>query len=306
MSILVVGTIAYDSVETPEGNSESQLGGSAVYFALSASYFTKVQIVGVVGKDFYTSDLNLLESHNIDTSGIEISDGKTFRWKGNYKKDINEAITLDTQLNVLETFNPVINNNFSKSENLFLANVHPSLQSKVHNSMSKKLNFCALDTMNLWIDTTNNQLKNIIKKVDAIIINENEAKTLSGETNYINAAEKLRNLGARIVLIKRGEYGVSLFGEDFTFSAPAFPIKKVQDPTGAGDTFAGGFLGYLDLCKEINQKTLKSATIIGSVMASFTVENFGIEKLSNLSKNDINQRFKSFVDLTKFNEKIEI
>ena len=172
--------------------------------------------------------------------------------------------------------------------------------------MSKKLNFCALDTMNLWIDTTNNQLKNIIKKVDAIIINENEAKTLSGETNYINAAENLRNLGARIVLIKRGEYGVSLFGEDFTFSAPAFPIKKVQDPTGAGDTFAGGFMGYLDLCEEINQKTLKSATIIGSVMASFTVENFGIEKLSNLSKNDINQRFKSFVDLTKFNEKIEI
>ena len=306
MSILVIGTIAYDSVETPEGNRESQLGGSAVYFALAASYFTKVQIVGVVGKDFHTSDLNLLKSHNIDINGIEISEGKTFRWKGNYKKNINEAITLDTQLNVLETFNPIIDNKLSNSENLFLANVHPSLQHKVYNSMSTKLNFCALDTMNLWIDTTFNQLKNIINKVDAIIINENEAKTLSGETNYINAAENLRNLGARIVLIKRGEYGVSLFGEDFTFSAPAFPIKKVKDPTGAGDTFAGGFMGYLDLCKEINQKTLKSATIIGSVMASFTVENFGIEKLSTLSKNDINQRFKSFVDLTKFNEKIEI
>ena len=171
---------------------------------------------------------------------------------------------------------------------------------------NNKAKLIGLDTMDFWINNSPKSVIDLLPKVDVIIINENEAKTLSGETNYINAAENLRNLGAKIVLIKRGEYGVSLFGKDFTFSAPAFPIKKVQDPTGAGDTFAGGFMGYLDLCKEINQKTLKSATIIGSVMASFTVENFGIEKLSNLSKNDINQRFKSFVDLTKFNEKIEI
>lgn len=306
MSILVVGTIAYDSVETPEGSNNHQLGGSAVYFSLSASYFSEVKMVGIVGKDFKKQDMDLLKSHGINTEGIEISDGKTFTWIGDYKKDINQAITIDTQLNVLNNFNPDIDSIQSNSKHLFLANFHPTLQKKILNLMSNNLVFTALDTMNIWIENTKTELNQLIKNVDALIINENEVKTLTNENNYFKAAMKILKLGPKIIVIKRGEYGATLFSENFIFSAPAFPIKRVIDPTGAGDSFAGGFMGYLDKCEEINEKTLKSATIIGSVMASFTVEQFGTKKLSILSKKDIYERFKKFIDLTKFNEKLKI
>ena len=306
MSILVVGTIAYDSVETPEGSNNNQLGGSAVYFSLSASYFSKVKMVGIVGKDFKKRDMDLLKSHGINIEGIETSDGKTFTWIGDYKKDINQAITIDTQLNVLNNFNPKIDSIQSNSKHLFLANFHPVLQKKVLNLMSNNLIFTALDTMNIWIENTKSELNQLIKNVDALIINENEAKTLTDEKNYFKAAMKILKLGPKIIVIKRGEYGATLFGENFIFCAPAFPIKRVIDPTGAGDSFAGGFMGYLDKCEEINEKTLKSATIIGSVMASFTVEQFGTKKLSSLSKKDIYERFRKFIDLTKFNENLKI
>ena len=219
---------------------------------------------------------------------------------------MNVRDTIDTQLNVLILFNPVVPKKHLSTDFVMLGNVIPSVQLQVLNQFNKKPKLLAMDTMNLWIDTTNNQLKNIIKKVDAIIINENEAKTLSGETNYINAAEKLRNLGARIVLIKRGEYGVSLFGEDFTFSAPAFPIDQVVDPTGAGDSFAGGFLGYLASSNDLSNEGFKRAIIVGSVMGSFCVEEFGVERTSGLSSQEIWTRIDSFIKLTQLSPEKEL
>lgn len=300
MTILAVGTIAYDSVETPAGISNEQLGGSGVYFSLSASYFSNVTLMGVIGKDFKGSDISLLKSHRIDTSGIETSSGNTFRWKANYNDNINNAITLETQLNVLKKFDPKVNTEQSNSEYLFLANIDPKLQNKVLDSMSQSLKFSALDTMDFWINNDITSLKNIISQVDTLIINESEAKQITVESNLSKAAIALSRMGPKIIIIKLGEYGVSLFASGFKFIIPAFPIENIVDPTGAGDSFAGGFMGYLHTCHEINENALRNAVVCGNVMASFTVEDFGTKKIRSLSMKEILKRFNQFWELTKF------
>ncbi|MBU87410.1 MAG: sugar kinase [SAR202 cluster bacterium] len=300
MTILAVGTIAYDSVETPAGTSNEQLGGSGVYFSLSASYFSNVTLMGVIGKDFKGSDISLLKSHKIDTSGIKTSNGNTFRWKANYNDNINNAITLETQLNVLKNFDPEVNVEQSNSEYLFLANIDPKLQNKVLHSMSHTLKFSALDTMDFWINNDIAGLKNIISQVDTLIINESEAKQITDEPNLSKAAIALSGMGPQIIIIKLGEYGVSLFASGFKFIIPAFPIENIVDPTGAGDSFAGGFMGYLHTCPDISENALRNAVVCGNVMASFTVEDFGTKKIRSLSMKEILQRFNQFWELTKF------
>ena len=239
MSLLVVGSIAYDSVETPLGKRNEQLGGSGCFFSVAASYFTEVSIVGVVGKDFKNSDLKFLEEKNIDISGIEKTDGKTFRWTGEYMDDINTAVTLETQLNVFGNFNPKISNQHSKKPYLFLANIDPEIQNKVLESMNVKPKFVACDTMNLWIDIKKNELLHLISKVDMLFINHEESKQLTSEDNSINIYEKVKTYGSNNLVIKLGEFGAKLFSKSNIFSAPAFPVKNVIDPTGAGDSFAG-------------------------------------------------------------------
>ncbi|MBR92290.1 MAG: sugar kinase [Dehalococcoidia bacterium] len=301
MSLLVVGSIAYDSVETPSGKREDQLGGSGCFFSVAASYFTEVSIIGVIGKDFNDSDLRFLQEKNIDISGIEKTDGKTFRWTGEYMDDINTAVTLETQLNVFGNFNPKISNQHSKKPYLFLANIDPEIQNKVLESMNVKPKFVACDTMNLWIDIKKNELLDLISKVDMLFINHEESKQLTSEDNSINIYEKVKTYGSNNLVIKLGEFGAKLFSKSNIFSAPAFPVENVVDPTGAGDSFAGGFMGYIAKHGEIDSETLKTATIVGSTMASFAVEDFGINRFKNLKQSDIKDRFEEFSKLTYFN-----
>jgi sugar/nucleoside kinase (ribokinase family) len=300
LQILVVGSVAYDTVETPAGKREFQLGGSACYFSMSASYFTDVGLIGVVGRDFDPDDLDMLKQHGIDTSGLIEADGKTFRWYGEYMEDINAAVTLDTQLNVFGGFDPELCDTHSNTPYLFLANVDPTIQIKVLDSMSKKPKMVACDTMNLWIDVARPALNDLIRRVDILIINEDEAKQLTGEENLAHAAHAILGLGPSLVTIKRGEYGVALFGDDFSFAAPAYPLDRVVDPTGAGDSFAGGFMGYIASVDRIDQDALRTASIAGSTMASFAVEDFGLERIKILTKADIESRFDAFTDLTHF------
>ncbi|MFL2665247.1 MAG: PfkB family carbohydrate kinase [Dehalococcoidia bacterium] len=300
MSLLVVGSIAYDSVETPSGKRDMQLGGSGCFFSVSASYFTEVSIVGVIGEDFKDSDLKFLKEKNIDISGIEKTKGKTFRWSGEYMDDINTAITLDTQLNVFGNFKPKISDEHSKKPYLFLANIDPEIQNKVLESMSKKPKFVACDTMNLWIDIKKNELINLISNVDMLFINHEESRQLTSVDNSINIYEKIKNYGSDNLVIKLGEFGAKLFSQSDIFFAPAFPVKQVVDPTGAGDSFAGGFMGYIAKHGEINSEILKTATIVGSTMASFAVEDFGMNRFKTLEHNDIKERFEEFSKFTYF------
>ena len=301
MKILVVGSIAYDAVETPAGKRESQLGGAATYFSVAASYFTEVGMIGVVGKDFNPDDIAMLESHNIDTSGLVKADGKTFRWTGEYMEDINTAVTLDTQLNVFGEFEPELSDAHANAPYLFLANIDPTLQLKVLNAMATRPKMVANDTMNLWIDIAKPVLTELISKVDTLLINEEEAKQLTGEDHLPDAAQAIIKLGPNSTVIKRGEYGATLFGDGFSFAAPAYPLKRVVDPTGAGDSFAGGFMGYLASVDKVNEESLRTAAIVGSTMASFAVEDFGLDRTKNLTKSDIDERFQAFVDITRFN-----
>ncbi len=299
MNLLVVGSVALDSVETPYGMVENALGGSAVYFSVSASYFTNVGVVAVIGRDFPEDHLNFLKSKRIDLRGLKRESGLTFHWKGRYSGDLNEAETIDTQLNVFEDFRPYIPEEYRESSFVFLANIDPELQLNVLEQVKRpKLTIC--DTMNFWIEGKLEQLKEIIKRVDILIINEGEVRQLSRETNLIKAYQKISSYGPKVLVIKQGSYGALLFTPSSVFSAPAYPLQELSDPTGAGDCFAGGFVGYLAKSQDTAEDELRKAVIYGSVMASFNVENFSLGRLKTLTIDEIEKRFESFRKLTQF------
>lgn len=300
-SILVVGSVAFDSVKTPFGHADDVLGGSATYFSVAASFFSQVRVVAVVGNDFSDKDSSIFDRHNIDTSGLVRAEGSTFRWKGEYSYDLNEAHTLDTQLNVFESFEPVIPASYRGSEYVFLGNIDPELQLKVLEQIDKP-KLVACDTMNFWIDGKIDALKRTIERVDVLIINDGEARMLAREASLVRAANKIRAMGPRVLIIKRGEYGVLMFNEDSVFAAPAFPLEQVYDPTGAGDSFAGGFMGHLAKSDRIEDSVIRRSIIYGSVMASFDVEEFSLNGLSRLTQTEIDGRFSQFKRLTHFEE----
>ena len=300
MSLLVVGSVAYDAVETPFGKKEEILGGSASHFSISASFFTKVGIVGVVGGDF--KEQEVFDSRCIDTRDLErIADGKTFRWGGRYDYDLNVAHTLFTDLNVFADFQPKVSEESKRSRLLFLGNIQPDLQRGVREQMPD-VELVALDTMNLWIEHTRDSLVRTIKVVDVVIINDAEARQLTGIPNLIKAAREILSWGPKALIIKRGEYGAALFTGDSYFAIPAYPLESVFDPTGAGDTFAGGFMGYLASQPQLNEAAMRRAMIFGSVMASFNVEEFGTERVRRLTHAEINDRFRAFKRMTHFDE----
>ncbi|WP_029917750.1 PfkB family carbohydrate kinase [Pelobacter seleniigenes] len=299
MSILVVGSVAFDSVTTPFGEADDVLGGSASYFSTSASFFTDVQLVAVIGEDFPQQHIDFLTSRNIDLSGLQTSPGKTFRWKGRYEYDLNEAHTLDTQLNVFESFKPQLPENFRDAEYVFLANIDPELQLDVLQQV-RNPKFIACDTMNFWIDGKREELIRTLGKVDILIINEAEVRQLAEEPNLIKAAQIVRGFGPRTLVVKRGEYGILMFSEGSTFAAPAYPLDEVFDPTGAGDTFAGGFVGYLAATRNLDEANMRKATVFGTVMASFTVEKFSLDRLKELDHRDISDRYRKIKLLTDF------
>ncbi len=302
MSLTVVGSVAFDALESPFGKRDKILGGAATHFSLSASFFTDVNAVGVVGGDFGDDEWAVFKRHSINTNDIEIvPDGKTFFWSGRYDYDMNTAHTLDTQLNVFETFDPKLSDNSKNARLLFLANIQPTLQKGVREQCTKA-EFVAMDTMNFLISSVEDELIETIKVVDCIIINDAEARQLTDEPNIHKAAKKIMDYGLRAVVIKRGEYGATLFTKDSFFSTPAYPLESVFDPTGAGDTFAGGFMGYLASQKEISDETMRRACVYGSVMASFNVEKFGTERVDALDYPEINQRFRGFKRMTHFED----
>lgn len=302
MSLLVVGSVAYDAVETPFGKREQMLGGSASHFSISASFFTDVRVVAVVGGDFGKEDLDVFARHNVDTTDLEIiPDGKTFRWFGRYEYDLNVAHTLDTHLNVFAGFQPKLSDASKKSRLVFLGNIQPDLQRGVREQVPEA-ELVALDTMNLWIDTTRESLQKTIEVVDLLIVNDAEARQLAEEPNLIKAARRILSWGPHTLIVKRGEYGAAMFTKDGYFAIPAYPLEAVFDPTGAGDTFAGGLMGYLASQRQLDEAALRRAMIFGSVMASFNVEEFGTERVRRLTHDEINQRFREFKRFTHFEE----
>lgn len=300
MSVTVVGSVALDTVETPMGKNIDGLGGAATFFSLAACHFTQVHLVGVVGEDFPDRHVRLLREKGIELDGLEQAAGRTFRWTGRYHDDVNERDTLDTQLNVFEQFHPKLPEAARNAEFLFLGNIHPALQLEVLEQA--KPAFVGLDTMNLWIDITLDALKEVLKRVDVLIINDSEAKQLTGELNLRRAADHIRTLGPSVVVIKKGEHGCMLFGaeHDQLFSIPALPLETVADPTGAGDTFAGGFMGRLAFENATDFDALKRAVVYGSVLASFTCEAFGPDRLIEVTADEIEARFHAFQALTAF------
>jgi cytidine kinase len=302
MSLTVVGSVAFDALETPFGKRDKILGGAATHFSLAASFFTHVNAVGVVGGDFGDDEWAVFKRHSINTDDIEIvPDGRTFFWSGRYDFDMNTAHTLDTQLNVFESFNPKLSENSRKAKLLFLANIQPALQKQVRDQCPDA-EFIAMDTMNYWIASAKEQLIETIKVVDCMIINDAEARQLTDEPNIHKAAKIVMDFGLKALVIKRGEYGATLFTQNGFFSTPAYPLEGVFDPTGAGDTFAGGFMGYLASQNDISDEVLRRAMIYGSVMASFNVEKFGTLRVDELDYPEINQRFREFKRMTHFDE----
>jgi sugar/nucleoside kinase (ribokinase family) len=302
MSVLVVGSVAYDSVNTPVGSRKDALGGSATYFSISCSYFTPVSVVAVIGEDFLPEHVELLKSHKVDVAGLERRQGKTFRWAGVYgTEDVNTRETLDTQLNVFADFSPELNSEQRKHSYLFLANIDPILQSDVLSQMDARPQLVALDTMNFWIEGKTDDLVAAVKSVDVLFMDEGEAREFAGQANLVKAARHITSLGPHTVVIKRGEHGVLLFHGDTVFAAPAFPLENVVDPTGAGDCFAGGFMGYLAATGDLSVDGFRRATILGSVMGSFAVENFSTDRVASLTHSDIENRFRGFADLSRFN-----
>lgn len=302
MSLLVVGSLALDTVATPFDKIDDALGGSATYISLAASYFSgPINLVGVVGNDFPKSYIHLLEEHNIDTDGLQVMDGKTFRWSGKYHYDLNVRDTLLTELNVFEKFDPVIPEKFRKARFVCLGNIDPALQMKVLNQMVSP-HFVVCDTMNYWIDGKKDELLEVLKRVNVLIINDSEARLLAQEPNLIKAARKIREMGPEILIIKKGEHGALLFMEDIVFSAPAYPLEMIYDPTGAGDTFAGGFIGYLHKTNDLSVESVKSAVVFGSTLASFCVEKFSVDGLKNLNYLRIHDRYREFYNMTRFDE----
>ncbi len=304
MSILVVGSVAFDDIRSPSGSVTNILGGAATYFSLAASYFAPVRVVAVVGEDFGPKEEEVFRKHAIDTRGIERATGKTFRWGGSYSDNLNEAKTTFTDLNVFETFQPRIPREYLDTEFLFLANIQPTLQADVRRTMNGvRLTGC--DTMNYWINRTPKELGETLKLVDVLLINDTETKMLAQETNLPRAANKVLAMGPRALVIKHGEYGATIFFRDEAFGlghhpfrAPALPIEEVKDPTGAGDSFAGGFMGYLASQNQVSREVLKRALFYGGVMGSFAVERFGTERLQSLTRDEIDARFQTFRELT--------
>ena len=304
--LLIVGTVAFDAIQTPFGKTDKILGGAATYIGLSAANFNvNSGIVSVVGGDFPQEYLDMLNDKKVDTTGVEIvKEGKTFFWSGKYHNDMNTRDTLATELNVLENFNPVVPENFKDAGIVMLGNLHPLVQNAVLEQMAEKPKLVVLDTMNFWMDIAMPELKAVIKKVDVITINDEEARQLSGEYSLLVAAEKIQAMGPKYVVIKKGEHGALLFHKDQVFFAPALPLEEVYDPTGAGDTFAGGFSGYLAKTDDVSFANMKNALIHGSNLASFCVEKFGTERMQNVTETEINERLLSFRNLTKYEMEI--
>ena len=301
MSLLVVGSVALDSVETPFGARENVLGGSATYFSAAASLLTQVSVVGVVGEDFPLKDLEFLQKRGVALDGLEKVPGRTFRWKGKYGFDLNVAQTLDTQLNVFETFDPKLSAQARKADRIFLGNIDPVLQMRVLEQAEKPKLVCA-DTMNYWISSKREALLKLLPRVDVLMVNDGEVRQLAGESNVIKAARAAQKMGAKTVVVKRGEYGALLIDGESSFYSPAFPIAEVRDPTGAGDSFAGGFLGLLDRMDAAHPVSLRQATVMGSTIASFTVEEFSLDRLRDLNLAQVRKRFDAFRALVHFDE----
>ncbi|MDA7728774.1 PfkB family carbohydrate kinase [Flavobacteriales bacterium] len=302
MSILVVGTVAFDAIETPFGKTDKIVGGAATYICLSSSFFAnKLNLVSVVGDDFPSKAIQMLKNKNVNTKGLQIKEGeKTFFWSGKYHNDMNTRDTIDTQLNVLENFDPIVPKEFKDSEFLMLGNLMPSVQKKVLDQMIKRPKLIVLDTMNFWMDLFMDDLKEALKEVDVLTINDEEARQLSGEYSLVKAAKVILAMGPKYLIIKKGEHGALLFNNEEVFFAPAIPLEEVFDPTGAGDSFAGGFIGYLAKTNDVSFENMKRAVINGSAMASFCVEKFGTEKLTEINQDDVDARINEFVNLVKF------
>lgn len=302
MSILVVGTVAFDAIETPFGKTDKIVGGAATYICLSSSFFAKnLNLVSVVGEDFPSDAIQMLKNKSVDIDGLQIKKGeKTFFWSGKYHNDMNTRDTLDTQLNVLENFDPIVPEKYKESEFLMLGNLMPSVQKKVLSQMKKRPKLVVLDTMNFWMDLFMDDLKEALREVDVLTINDEEARQLSGEYSLVKASKLILAMGPKYLIIKKGEHGALLFNNEEVFFAPALPLEEVFDPTGAGDSFAGGFIGYLAKTNDISFENMKRAVINGSAMASFCVEKFGTQKLTEITQEDVNARINKFVKLVKF------
>ncbi|UCF79733.1 MAG: sugar kinase [Candidatus Eiseniibacteriota bacterium] len=299
MSILVVGSVALDTVETPFGSCSEELGGSASYFSIAAQHFDKVNMVAVVGTDFPKEHVRFFEGRGVNLEGLQVEEGDTFRWRGEYGFELGEAKTLSTCVNVFEHFHPVIPENFKNSDYVFLANIDPGLQYEVLEQVGSP-KFVACDTMNFWISGKKDQLLRTIEKVDAFILNDSEVRQLTGEPNLLKAARNILTMGPRIVVIKKGEHGALLITRDFTFAAPAYPVELLYDPTGAGDSFAGGFVGFMARCDDLSEDSLRLAVMYGTVMASFAVERFGVQRLAEIDTFIILDRLKELKKLSEF------
>jgi sugar/nucleoside kinase (ribokinase family) len=300
MSLLVVGSVAFDAVETPFGKVDRMLGGAATYFAVAASFFTHVNLVGIVGEDFTEKDAAIFHGRRVDTAGLERAAGKTFFWAGRYSENMNERTTLATELNVFAEFKPRLPEAYQSASHIFLANIDPTLQRSVLHQLRRRPKLVALDTMNYWIERTPAELRETLRHTDILVINDSETRQLSNEHNLMLAARHIFKLGPKALVIKRGEHGAMLVHQNRAFSVPAFPLEQVHDPTGAGDTFAGGFMGYLASVGGTSDAALRRAMVYGSVMGSFTVEKFGLDRLRALKRSEIRARARHFAKMTQF------
>ena len=301
MSLLVVGSVAYDSVETPAGRRSDALGGSATYFSIASSYFAATSLVAVVGEDFRDEHVEFLTAHRVDTSNLERKTGRTFRWAGVYgAEDVNSRETLDTQLNVFAEFSPKLGPELRSLPYLFLANIDPALQIDVLQQMDARPRLVAMDTMNFWIDGTRDSLARVVESVDVLFMDEGEVRSFSGDVNLVSAAGAILGVGPTTVVVKRGEHGVLVFRDGSIFAAPAFPLENVVDPTGAGDSFAGGFLGYLASTGDLSDEGFRRAAVLGSVMGSFAVESFSADRIGSLTQDDVHARFQAITGLSQF------
>ena len=300
MSLLVVGSVAFDAMECPYGKVDRAVGGAATYFAVAASFFTHVDLVGIVGDDFTEVDAEIFQGRTINLDGLERAAGKTFFWAGRYSQNLNERVTLATELNVFAEFRPQLPEKYRKSEYVFLANIAPALQRDVLHQVKKKPKLAAMDTMNYWIERTNAELRETLKHVDILMINDSETRELSNEHNLLRAAKHIFKMGPSILVVKRGEYGAMMVDQGGVFCVPAFPLEEPHDPTGAGDSFAGGFMGYLAGSKGRSDASLRRAMVYGSVLGSFAVEKFGLDRLRHLTGKEIHARARHFAKLTQF------
>jgi sugar/nucleoside kinase (ribokinase family) len=299
MSILVVGTVAFDSIETPFGSAERVLGGSASYFAVAASFFSPVKIVGIIGQDFPQEYLTIFSGRGVDLEGLRREKGETFHWRGRYHEDLNVRDTVELHLNVLSGFVPHLPESYRDAEYVFLGNIDPDMQMEVLRQL-RRMRLVACDTMDHWILNSGAALRQVLRKIETLIINDSEARLLSGEHNIVRAARAILKMGPKVVLIKRGEYGVLQFSDSSIFGTPAYPLEEVFDPTGAGDSFAGGFMGYLARSGDHSERGRRRSIVYGSVVASFTVEDFGLKRLTRLSLGEVEERYQRFLALTDF------